>query len=721
METPSRHTYNLDGATRVFPVPSPIKGDNYCRIEVDSVIVNDRAKYDIVNNSIVFLVATDVPAGSVLDILVVQSEEAIGQLAISSNMDIVALNITDVNIVGANIADVNTIANNNTNVNIVATNIADVNTVATNIADINRVENSIDNLDRVHTSISNVDRVYTSIDNLDRVDTSIDKLDRVHTSIANVDTVANDLNEPTSEIETVATNIANVNTVGTGIANVNTVAANIANVNSVNANETNINAAVSNAANINSAVANATNITAAVANATNINAVVANTTNINAVATNEADIDSVALNIANVNSVASNATNINATVANATNINAVATNEADIDSVALNIASVTTTASSIADVSTVATDIADVSTVGTDIANVNIVATNLTDINAFATTYQIAAVAPSSPADGMLWYDTTSDTLRVYNGSSWDAAGSSVNGTESSVEYIATAGQTTFAAIYDVGYAFVYLNGILLAESDYTATNGTSITLNVAALVGDIVFIQSFGTFVLADHYTKEATDSLLQTALDLKVSKDSDTGAAGMPVGTTAQRPTAATGLFRFNSTDTTFEGYNGTEWGPLAGGGEFSKFTYEYIATAGQTTFSGSDLNGQTLAYTAGNLIVTYGGLDIPFSDYTATSGTSVVLADGALAGEIVRVIAFTAFVVADTYTQAQIDAKDAAIVTGGPSLGTDSVIRTNAKVIAENITFTGNENGSSVGPITVNSGFTVTVASGSTWVIL
>jgi len=58
---------------------------------------------------------------------------------------------------------------------------------------------------------------------------------------------------------------------------------------------------------------------------------------------------------------------------------------------------------------------------------------------------------------------------------------------------------------------------------------------------------------------------------------------------------------------------------------------------------------------------------------------------------------------------------------LVGGGPSLGTSSVIRTNAKVIAENITFAGTENGSSVGPITVNSGYTVTVASGSTWVVL
>ena len=60
-------------------------------------------------------------------------------------------------------------------------------------------------------------------------------------------------------------------------------------------------------------------------------------------------------------------------------------------------------------------------------------------------------------------------------------------------------------------------------------------------------------------------------------------------------------------------------------------------------------------------------------------------------------------------------------AEVTGGGPSLGTDSVIRTNAKTISENITFAGTENGSSVGPISVASGYTVTVASGSTWTII
>lgn len=33
-------------------------------------------------------------------------------------------------------------------------------------------------------------------------------------------------------------------------------------------------------------------------------------------------------------------------------------------------------------------------------------------------------------------------------------------------------------------------------------------------------------------------------------------------PVGTTAQRPSASTGMMRFNSTTNTLEYYNGTAW---------------------------------------------------------------------------------------------------------------------------------------------------------------
>ena len=126
METPARHSFSLDGTSRVFPISSNLKGDNYCRLEVDGVIINDRSKYDIVNNSIVFNDLSIIPEGSQLDVLVVQSEEAIGQLAITTNIDIVAQNIDDINLVGGSISSVTTVANNVSNIADVIANIVDI-------------------------------------------------------------------------------------------------------------------------------------------------------------------------------------------------------------------------------------------------------------------------------------------------------------------------------------------------------------------------------------------------------------------------------------------------------------------------------------------------------------------------------------------------------------------------------------------------------------------
>jgi hypothetical protein len=54
-------------------------------------------------------------------------------------------------------------------------------------------------------------------------------------------------------------------------------------------------------------------------------------------------------------------------------------------------------------------------------------------------------------------------------------------------------------------------------------------------------------------------------------------------------------------------------------------------------------------------------------------------------------------------------------------GPSHGSNSIIRTNAKNISENIIFDENTNGMTVGPITIDPTYYVTVSSGSTWTII
>ena len=162
---------------------------------------------------------------------------------------------------------------------------------------------------------------------------------------------------------------------------------------------------------------------------------------------------------------------------------------------------------------------------------------------------------------GALYFNTTTNIMNVYGSSGWQSAGSAVNGTSDRVTYTATAGQTVFAATYDAGYVDVYMNGVkLLAGTDFTATNGTSIQLASGAAVNDIIDIVAYGTFVLADHYSKTQSD-----ARYVEVAGDTMTGNLDVQGTVTADGLTvessdpvilqhSATGpTLRFNNIDQT------------------------------------------------------------------------------------------------------------------------------------------------------------------------
>lgn len=105
----------------------------------------------------------------------------------------------------------------------------------------------------------------------------------------------------------------------------------------------------------------------------------------------------------------------------------------------------------------------------------------------------------------------------------------------------------------------------------------------------------------------------------------------------------------------------YDGTQWLEASAAQQAALVAYEYVATSGQTTFTGADANALTLAYIAGGLIVTQNGSVLrPGDEYTATNGTSVVLTTGAALNDEIVMYAFSSFNVANTYTQAQSDAK-------------------------------------------------------------
>ena len=129
-------------------------------------------------------------------------------------------------------------------------------------------------------------------------------------------------------------------------------------------------------------------------------------------------------------------------------------------------------------------------------------------------------------------------------------------------------------------------------------------------------------------------------------------------------------------------------------------------YQATAGQTSFSGSDANANVLSYSDGEYVDVYqnGVLLKPATAYTSTSGTTAILVTGASLNDVIEIIVYDAFSIANSYTKAEAD-------TRYPFLGNNSIIRTNGNSITADVTIPNGTNGLSAGPITVTNA-TITV---------
>ena len=99
-------------------------------------------------------------------------------------------------------------------------------------------------------------------------------------------------------------------------------------------------------------------------------------------------------------------------------------------------------------------------------------------------------------------------------------------------------------------------------------------------------------------------------------------TDAMLVPVGTTAQRPTAAEGLFRYNSDDDKFEGYTAAGWGAIAGSGGGSSSTFLKQELTGNGSTTAFTLNASVTS--EDNLIVFNEGVFQRQDSYAATGTT-------------------------------------------------------------------------------------------------
>jgi hypothetical protein len=254
--------------------------------------------------------------------------------------------------------------------------------------------------------------------------------------------------------------------------------------------------------------ANVNTVAADLSGSNTIGTVAGSIANVNTTATNIANINTTAGISSDVTSVASNSSAIVAVNNNETNINAVNANSANINLVAANDTNVTN--------------------VGTNIASITTAATNLADINAFANIYLgPSASAPTLDPDGSaldlgdLYFDTTTNTMKVYSATGWVNAGSSVNGTSARFTYTISGTPTTVSGVddngetlaYDAGFADVYVNGVRMSSSDITITSGTSVVFASALTNGDIVDIVAYGTFDVASIDGSNITSGTISNA----------------------------------------------------------------------------------------------------------------------------------------------------------------------------------------------------------------
>jgi hypothetical protein len=280
------------------------------------------------------------------------------------------------------------------------------------------------------------------------------------------------------------------------------------------------------------------------------------------------------------------------TVANQNNINTVAAISADITQAATDSADIQTVAADSADIQTLA-DIEDgtvatnaISNAGTNTANITTVAGQISPTNNIATVASVSADITSVAGQ----ISPTNNIQTVAN---------------------ANANITTVAA--DLAGS----NNIGTVATDIANVNfvGTDIT-NVNTVATNIADVNSFAnTYRIAASAPVTSLDVgdlyFDTTANELKVYKASGWSAAGSTV--------------------------NGTS----------ARFTYNITGTP--SSVSGSDANGNTLAYDAGFADVYVNGVRMSSSDITITSGTSVVFATALSDGDVVDVVAYGTFNVA------------------------------------------------------------------------
>ena len=546
--------------------------------------------------------------------------------------------------------------------------ISSVTTVATQSANINTVAGISADVTTVAGIASNVTTVAGISSNVSAVGSIASNVTTVAGVASNVTTVAGIASDVTA--------VANISSDVAAVENIKSDVTAVAN------NASNINSAVSNASNINSAVSNASNINSAVSNASNINTVAGISANVTTVAGISSNVTSVAGIASNVTTVAGiNTTHLSNVSGVASNVALLGTSDAvsDLNTLAAISGDITSLANSLEKTYTVTVaggvfvldgsnnPAIEMFRGNTYIFNQNDATNNghplvfkngssayevgvtyflngsATTQSNYVNTTTFNAGASSGDRKIQIEVATTapSSGLRYYCYVHGNGMGNTITVKDSNISLVAGSIANVnlvgggLTNVNTVAGSISNINTVAGANSNITTVAGAN--SNITAVAGAITNVNNVGGAISAVNTVASNISGVNSFADRYRIASSAPTSSLDI-------------GDLYFDTTANELKVYKSSGWAAAGStvNGTSARFTYNISGTP--TSVTGSDANGNTLAYDAGFVDVYLNGVkQVNGTDVTVTSGDTVTFASALANGDVVDIVGFGTFNVA------------------------------------------------------------------------
>jgi hypothetical protein len=274
--------------------------------------------------------------------------------------------------------------------------------------------------------------------------------------------------------------------------------------------------------------------------------------------------------------------------------------------------------------------------------------------------------------DGALYFNTTDDVMKVYDltNTQWrqiqlsTSDQANVNTVAADLSGSNTIGTVagSIANVNTVAGNNTNINTVAGISANVTSVAG--ISSNVTAVAGNETNINAVNSNSTNINTVAGANTNINSVATNIASINTAATNLADINafaniyLGPQSSAPTADPdgsaldiGDLYFDTVAGQLKVYSATGWINAGSSINATAARFYYTATAGQTTFTGTDNNGETLAYDAGYVDIYQNGVKLVNGvDVTVTSGTSIVLAAGAAVGDSIDIIGYGTFDIAN-----------------------------------------------------------------------